>query len=117
VGEPADEDGSVLVFRCLAIFFLEPFDPSGRIQELLLSRKKRMAAGADLDMDLLFRALRLDRRSAGAFDHGTKNLGVNLFFHLSFLHPSILTISDRFSTPLRFVPGRISRSLENLCLE
>jgi len=46
-----------------------------------------MAVGADFYMDLLFGTLRLERSSAGTFDHRVKNLGVNLFFHLMASNP------------------------------
>jgi hypothetical protein len=48
----------------------------------LFPGEKGMAVGADFDMDLLFGTLRLERGSAGTFDHRVKNLGVNFFFHL-----------------------------------
>ena len=41
-----------------------------------------MAVGADFYMDLLFRTLRFERSSTGAFDHRVKNLGVYILLHL-----------------------------------
>jgi hypothetical protein len=38
----------------IAIFFLELFDTSGAVDELLFTRKERMAGRADLDTDLFF---------------------------------------------------------------
>jgi len=69
----------LLFFR---IFFLKPLNSSSGIQKFLFSRKKRMAIGADFDMDLLFRTLRLEGRSTCAFDHRVKNLGVRIFLHV-----------------------------------
>ena len=57
-----------------------------------------MAVRADLHMDLLLRALRLERRSTGTLNHRIKNLGVNILFHLSDLQLSILPIFHKLST-------------------
>jgi hypothetical protein len=69
----------LIFFFC--ILFLKPFYSSSGIQKFLFPGEKRMTVRADFYMDILFCALRLKRRSAGAFYHRVKNLGVHLFFH------------------------------------
>jgi len=69
----------LIFFFC--IFFLKPFNSSSGIQKFLFPSEKGMTVGADFHMDFLFCTLRLKRRSAGAFYHRVKNLGVHLFFH------------------------------------
>ena len=71
-----------ILFFFFGIFLLKPLNSSCGIQEFLFSSKKRMAAGADFYMDLLFRTLRLECRSASALDHCVKNLRVYIFLHL-----------------------------------
>ncbi len=65
------------------ILFLEPFDPSGSIQKLLLSRKKGMAVGTDLNPDFFLSAFRLESRATGASDHGIVKTRVDIFLHKS----------------------------------
>ena len=57
-----------------------------------------MTVGADFYTDLLFRTLRLKGSSTGTLNHRVKNLGVNVFLHLTGLHFSILLIFHKFST-------------------
>jgi len=41
-----------------------------------------MAVGTDFHMDLFLSTLRLERGSAGTFDHRIKDFRVNILFHL-----------------------------------
>ncbi len=81
-----------------SIFFLESFNSSGGVQKLLFPGEERVAVRANLNMDLLFRALRLEGSSTGTLNHRIKNLWVNIFFHLHSLRLSILPIFHKFST-------------------
>jgi hypothetical protein len=80
-GELKEGKSGLRLLFTAPIFFLKPFDPSGGIQELLLSREKRMAAGTNLNPDLFFRALCLEACAAGAPDHGIEKVGMNIFLH------------------------------------
>ncbi len=71
-----------ILFFFFGIFFLKPLNSSSGIQKFLFSSKKRMAVGADFYMDLFFRTLRLECRSASALDHCIENFGVYIFLHL-----------------------------------
>ena len=66
-----------------AIFAAESFNASGGINQLLLTREKRMAVGAYFDVDILQGRARLDNITAGAFDLGFMILGMNTLFQES----------------------------------
>jgi hypothetical protein len=65
------------------VFFAEPFDPAGGINQLLLSRKEGMAGGADLHLDILGGGSGFDYIPAGAAYPGHLVFGMNAFFHIS----------------------------------
>ena len=92
-----EEVKSILLLSLFAILLLEPFDPSGCIQEFLFSGKERMTAGTYLHMDLFLGTLRLKSRTTGTFDERIKNFRMGILFHLS-LQTSILLIFHPFST-------------------
>ena len=58
----------IFLLKGFTIFFLEPFDPTRRIEKFLLSREKGVAVRADFDVDFFLRALRLEGCSTGTFD-------------------------------------------------
>jgi len=86
-----------LLLCFFSIFFLKSFNSSSRIQKFLFSGEERMTVRADLDMDLLLRALRLEGSATGTLNHRIKNFGMNIFFHLSNLQTPILPIFHKFS--------------------
>ena len=94
-----------LLLCFFSIFFLESFNSSGGVQKLLFPGEERVAVGANLNMDLLLRTLRLEGSSAGTLNHRVKNLWVNILFHLNGLQFSILLIFHKFSTSLKKSDG------------
>jgi hypothetical protein len=52
----------------LLVFSSETFDPTGRIHELLLTRKERMALGADFNGDIRFGRSHVHDVSTGTLD-------------------------------------------------
>jgi hypothetical protein len=99
-----------------SIFFLESFNSSGGVQKLLFPGEERVAVRANLNMDLLFRALRLEGSSTGTLNHRIKNLWVNVFFHLHSLRLSILPIFHKFSTFLKNSDGVRNSAAPSLSL-
>src|SRR5262249_39618007 len=67
-----------------AVFTLESFDATRRIDQLLLSRKERVATRADFHMNRRHRRPRLDDISAGADDLGRLIFRMYTLFHLPF---------------------------------
>src|ERR1700751_1634460 len=67
----------------IGVLLLEAFDAAGRVNQLLLAGKERVALRADFDADQLAFAGRagLKSASAGAVDRDGMIIGVNSFFH------------------------------------
>jgi hypothetical protein len=63
------------------VFFTESFDAAGRIHQLLLTRKKRMALGADFDSDSLFGGSHLESGPTGTLDAGVVVFRMDFWFH------------------------------------
>jgi hypothetical protein len=67
---------------CLGVLFLEPVYPSCSIDKLLLTCVKRMALGADFNMDFFpDTGLGFKLVSTGAAYLGVAELGMDIFFH------------------------------------
>ena len=64
------------------VTLLELLDAACAVDELLLAREKRVAAGADFDADRGFRGTRMNHVSTKASDRGFLIFGVNLIFHI-----------------------------------
>ena len=80
-GRP-EEIELLLLISLFTILLPESFDPSCRIQKLLLPCKERMTAGTDFHMDLFLSTLRLEGGSASTFDHRVIDFRVDILFHL-----------------------------------
>jgi hypothetical protein len=78
----SEEIKLLLLLSLFAILLPKSLNPSCRIQKLLFPCKERMTAGTDFHMDLFLSTLRLERGSAGTFDHRIIDLGVDILFHL-----------------------------------
>jgi len=63
------------------VFPFEAFDAPRRIDEFLLSRKERMASGANFDLDRFHRRTGLKRVSAGARDGRQEIVWMDALFH------------------------------------
>jgi hypothetical protein len=63
------------------VFFHEFIDPSRGIHKLLLSRKKRMALGTNLDPDAGLCGTGMNGIAAGTDYHAVHVFGVNFVFH------------------------------------
>ena len=62
-------------------FFIKSVDTSAGIDKLLLTGKKRMALGANLDTDVLLGRTSLDHLAASAGNGGLLVVGMNTFLH------------------------------------
>jgi hypothetical protein len=78
------EDGKRLLILKLFVFLSEPFDATGRIHQLLLAGKKRMAIGANFHAYILFGGTRLDGVAAGALDSCLVIIRMDICFHFNF---------------------------------
>ena len=97
-----------LGFFCLgslSVFFIEPLDPAFSIDNFLGSRKKRMAAGADVNFQLSNRSVGLKGHATGTTYRGILICGVNTFFHKTSLTEQ--TISNLRRNPIVPEPHRI----------
>ena len=56
-------------------------DAACRIDELLLAREKRVAGGADADLDVALGGAGVINSAAGATDRGLVIVGMNICFH------------------------------------
>src|SRR6187549_1735281 len=72
--------GSAGRFRA-AIAAREFLHPAGGIDELLFAGEKRMASGADTDLDVLLRRTGVVNRTAGAGDFGFEIFRMDVRFH------------------------------------
>jgi hypothetical protein len=63
------------------VLFLEFLDAAGRIDDILLPGVKRMAVGADLNVEILCGRFRLDLISAGAFNYSVFVFWMYIRFH------------------------------------
>jgi len=68
-----------------AVFLPEFLNPAFRIHNLLLSRKEGVAAGTDLNLQLLLRRPSLNHAPTGAGDGRRLILRVNLVLHFCIL--------------------------------
>jgi hypothetical protein len=80
VFEIAEIQSVTSVFGILSI---EAFDSAGRIHQLLLAGKKRVALGTDFQVDFRFGRPRLECLAASAFHDGLDVSRVNIRLHES----------------------------------
>lgn len=65
----------------LSVFFIEPLNPAFSIDNFLGSRKKGMAAGADIHLQLSNCGVGLIGHTTGTTHRGKLICGMNTFFH------------------------------------
>jgi len=80
----------VLIILKFFIFFTEPFDTAGRIDELLFSGKKRMAFGTDFNPNVLLGRSDLNHVAADTFYGRLKIIRMNVSFHCNFNSLSVI---------------------------
>ena len=80
VGHGCGPTGGLVVVLVI-VLCPEPFDPSGGVDEFLLTRKEGMAVRADFHMDLWNRRARLDHIAAMTDDLAGLVFRVDAFFH------------------------------------
>jgi hypothetical protein len=66
-----------------AVATREFLDPTGRIDELLFAREKRMTSGADADFNIMARRAGMINRAARADDVSLMIFRMNACFHVS----------------------------------
>jgi hypothetical protein len=64
------------------VFFSEPLDAAGRIHQLLLAGKKRVAFGTNFHAYVFFRRSDLDGAAAGTLDGGVGIIRMNVWLSL-----------------------------------
>ena len=79
--------GGAFGCRFLAVTFVEAIDASCGIDQLLLTRKERVAGRTDFDVQVaLAGGAGLERLAAGAANGNLVIFGMNSWFHLTLLH-------------------------------
>jgi hypothetical protein len=63
------------------VFFAEPFNAAGRVNQLLLACKKRVALGTNFHSDVFSGRTGFQNRTAVTRDRGFFVSRVNVFFH------------------------------------
>ena len=79
-----EDRAEALLILKFFVFFSEPFDAAGRIDQLLLAGKKRVTFGADFHAYVLFRRTHLNRVAAGTLDGGFRIIRMDAGFHCNF---------------------------------
>ena len=74
----------VLFFIVFGVFFTETLDAPGRVHELLLTGKKRVALRTNFNGNVLFGGSNFQRIAAGTFDGRHGVLRMNIRFHCYF---------------------------------
>jgi hypothetical protein len=72
---------SLFLLLKLGVFFTEPFNAAGSVHQFLLTGKKGVAFGANLNTNSFFCGSHLDFVSTGAFNGCVKIFGMNVGFH------------------------------------
>jgi hypothetical protein len=92
------------------VFFLEPFDAAGGVDQFLLAGEKRVAGRADFQADLFPGGTGLEPVSAGAADGYLVILRMNLALHFAltktFILPKIVALHNCSSDPSTTLPKR-----------
>jgi hypothetical protein len=78
-----DGAGALLILKFF-VFFSEPFDTAGRIDQFLLAGKKRVAFGANFHAYVFFRRTNLDGVAAGTLDGCFEIIRMDVGFHRNF---------------------------------
>jgi hypothetical protein len=64
---------------------MEAFNTSGRVNQLLFSRKERMAGRTEFQPDFLFGGASFKLVAAGAGNNNVMVFGMNSFFHINLI--------------------------------
>jgi len=84
--------GFALFLLVHAVFAAVPLNPSGGVDQFLAAGEKRVAIGADFNLEILDRGAGFDHIATGARNRGVEILGMNFLFHFFILYQQIIIL-------------------------